>query len=45
MTENFYDKLAPFTSMTLAKANNVAPGDQLERCLTDIEAICAHSSG
>ncbi|MCR5870343.1 MULTISPECIES: hypothetical protein [unclassified Sphingomonas] len=38
---DFHEWLTPFVSLTLAKAAGVAVADQLERCLADIEAICA----
>lgn len=37
----FHAALTPFISLTLAKAAGVPVADQLERCLADIEAICA----
>ena len=37
----FHAALTPFISLTLAKAAEVPDADQLERCLADIEAICA----
>lgn len=37
----FYANLTPFISLTLAKATGVVSTDQLERCLADVEAICA----
>ncbi|MBY0317932.1 MAG: hypothetical protein K2X72_04360 [Reyranella sp.] len=39
---SFYDELAPFISVTLAQARNIS--DPLERCLKDIERICAGES-
>lgn len=37
----FHADLTPFISLTLSKAAGVPVADQLERCLADIEAICA----
>lgn len=37
----FHAALTPFISLTLAKVAGVPVADQLERCLADIEAICA----
>src|SRR3546814_152945 len=37
----FHAALSPFISLTVAKTKDVASADQLDRCLTDIEAICA----
>lgn len=37
----FHAGLSPFVSLTLAKTKSVEPADQLEKCLADIEAICA----
>jgi hypothetical protein len=37
----FHAALSPFVSLTLAKIKGVPSADQLDRCLTDIEAICA----
>lgn len=39
--EGFHAALTPFISLTLAKPAGVRVADQLERCLADIEAICA----
>lgn len=38
---SFHNALTPFISLTLAKAVGVAAADQLQRCLADIEAVCA----
>ncbi|WP_380879549.1 hypothetical protein ACFB49_22910 [Sphingomonas sp. DBB INV C78] len=38
----FYEALNPFISLTLAKTDQVAPGERLERCLKDLETACGN---
>lgn len=38
------DQLQPFVSLTLAKAGAAAAADRVDRCLDDIEALCAREN-
>ncbi|MFB9261694.1 hypothetical protein ACFFWD_00660 [Bradyrhizobium erythrophlei] len=40
-TDTLYSSLTPFISLTLANATGVPTDEQLERCLKDINLICA----